>query len=73
MFGANLKLFKIDSNLISLYLKCGLLYMYVHYFELVILRSKSDHTASVITNDIYNRNNNDMYINWNGSKIFFTM
>lgn len=73
MFGANLKLFKIDSNLINLYLKRGSLYMYVHYFELVILRSKSDHTASVITNDIYNRNNNDMYINWNGSKIFFIM
>lgn len=46
--------------------------MYVHYFELVILRSKSDHTTSVTTNDIYNRNNNDMYINWNGNKIFFT-
>ena len=61
MFGVNLKLFKIDSNLINLYLKCGLLYMYVHYFELVILRSKSDHTASVITNEIYNRNKKDIY------------
>ena len=73
MFGVNLKLFKIDSNLINLYLKCGLLYMYVHYFELVILRSKSDHTASVITNEIYNRNKKDIYINSNIFQIFFTM
>ena len=42
-----------------------------YYFDNKNLRSKSLHTATVIINEIYSKNRNDIYINLNISHIVF--
>lgn len=58
-----LKLFKFKFGLYYIYAWC--------YFRNDNLRSKSLHTATVIRNEIYNKNRNDIYINLNISHIVF--